>query len=111
MPTRTLFRRLNEVVEPAIRHGAGNSPAGPGLFVLETTGRSSGRARRVPLLGQRTCTAITATTVRADSQWVRNLEATPDATGGTGPHLTAPTWSPPAPSCPDVARWRGRRGR
>ena len=80
MPTRTFFRRLNDVIEPAVRRGAGNVPVGPGVFVLETTGRVTGRARRVPLLGHRTCTSVTATTVRPTSQWVRNLEASPDAT-------------------------------
>jgi hypothetical protein len=45
-PTRQFFRTLNRIVEPAVRRGFGTSVHGPGIFVVETTGRRSGRRRR-----------------------------------------------------------------
>ena len=74
-----LFRTLNCFVEPAVRAGLGGSLAGPGAFVVETTGRRSGLPRRVPLLGTRVGDTIVVSTIRDDSQWIRNLEHHPFA--------------------------------
>jgi hypothetical protein len=71
------FRTLNSVVEPAVRRGALTTVAGPGAYVLQTTGRRSGTARRVPVLGYRCGNTIVAGTVRDDSDWVRNIEHDP----------------------------------
>jgi deazaflavin-dependent oxidoreductase (nitroreductase family) len=71
------FRTLNWFVEPAVRAGLGTSVAGPGAFVLETTGRQSGLPRRVPLLGTRVGDTIVVSTTRAGSQWIRNVEHHP----------------------------------
>ena len=70
---------MNRLVEPVVRAGIGNSLAGPGTFVIETTGRRSGLARRVPLLAKRLGDTIIVSTIRHNSQWIRNLEHHPNA--------------------------------
>lgn len=77
--SQAVFRAVNCVVEPAVRAGVGNAVAGPGVFVLETTGRRSGLTRRVPLLGARLGDTIIVSTVRGGSDWARNLEHNADA--------------------------------
>ncbi len=74
--TRRAFSTLNSVVRPAVKAGLGNPfPIGAGAVVLETTGRKSGLPRLVPVLSTRAGDTITVSTVRADSQWIRNAEA------------------------------------
>jgi deazaflavin-dependent oxidoreductase (nitroreductase family) len=76
---RGVLRLLNRVVEPAVRAGFGNSLAGPGVFVVETTGRRSGMRRPVPLLGLRTADGLLVATIRRHSQWAHNLQQDPAA--------------------------------
>ncbi len=72
---REFFRRLNGVVEPAVRRGIGSPRLLPaGLIVLESTGFKSGLKRRTPLLSFSLGEYTLVATVRGDrSFWVKNL--------------------------------------
>ena len=76
---REFFRKLNAVVEPAVRKGVASPRIAPaGLVVLESTGFKSGQTRRTPLLAMRLGTCVFVTTVRGErSFWVKNLQKTP----------------------------------
>jgi F420H(2)-dependent quinone reductase len=76
--SQRLLRTVNRYVEPGVR-AVGPPIVGPGIVVIETTGRRTGRRRRVPLLGWRHGRTVTVSTVRAASDWVRNLERLPVA--------------------------------
>jgi len=109
-----LFRALNRYVEPAVRRGVGSPIHGPGAVVVETIGRRSGVPRRVPLLGWRSGDTVTVSTVRADSDWVRNLERHPVATvwiGGEPRTSTATVTRTPAATIVQLQTARASRHR
>lgn len=72
---REFFRKLNAVVEPAVRRGVASPRIAPaGLIVLESTGFKSGLVRRTPLVAMRLGSYVFVTTARGErSFWVKNL--------------------------------------
>jgi deazaflavin-dependent oxidoreductase (nitroreductase family) len=72
------FRGLNALVEPLVRAGFGSPCLVPwGAVVLETTGRTSGRTLRVPVLATVVGDLVVVASVRPASHWVKNLAAQP----------------------------------
>ena len=70
-------RRDALVVErPAVRAGVGDPlpHSAQGRSPSTTTGRRSGLPRAVPVLATRVGDSLTVSTVRNDSQWLRNIE-------------------------------------
>jgi len=69
------FRRLNAVVEPAVRKGIGSLSLAPAsMIVLETVGFKSGVKRRTPLLSFCLGRYRLISTARGKrSFWVKNL--------------------------------------
>lgn len=74
-----LFRRLNALVEPAVRRGVASSGMLPAcLIVLESIGFKSGVQRRTPLASVGIGGYRIVSTVRGDrSFWVKNLVKQP----------------------------------
>jgi deazaflavin-dependent oxidoreductase (nitroreductase family) len=76
---REFFRKLNALVEPAVRRGLGSPRIAPaGLIVLESVGFKTGQVRRTPLAAMRLGRYVFVSTVRGErSFWVKNLQKQP----------------------------------
>ncbi len=76
---REFFRKLNAVVEPAVRMGFASPRIAPaGLIVLESVGFKTGQTRRTPLAAMRLGNYVFVSTVRGErSFWVKNLQKQP----------------------------------
>jgi hypothetical protein len=76
------FRAVNGVVVgPFTKRGIGAPPVvGIGTVTVATTGRRSGRAHEVPLAAARLGDTVVVSTVRRNSEWVRNVESDPTTT-------------------------------
>jgi F420H(2)-dependent quinone reductase len=76
------FRAVNSVVVlPFTKLGIGAPPVvGIGTVTVATTGRRSGRPHEVPLAAARLGDTVVVSTVRRNSEWVRNLESDSMAT-------------------------------
>ena len=70
-----VFRKMNAVVEPAVRSGIASPSRMPGaLIVLESIGFKTGKKRRTPLLSFKFGRFRVISTVRGNrSFWVKNL--------------------------------------
>lgn len=76
---KEFFNGFNRIAEPMIRAGFGNPLLWPaGTIVVETIGRKSGQKINVPVLATRIGKMIIFSTVRRNSQWLKNLAANPD---------------------------------
>jgi hypothetical protein len=77
---RESFGALNNVMAPFVKSGVGSPPpAGFGAVVVGTTGRRSGLTRELPLAAARFGDTVVVSTVRRRSEWLKNLEADPNA--------------------------------
>jgi hypothetical protein len=75
-----LLAPLNAAITPALRQGlASPLPFTGGLVLLEVTGRVSGEVRSVPLVCADHGNVLAVSTVRASSQWLKNLAAAREA--------------------------------
>lgn len=76
---KEFFNGFNRIAEPLIRAGFGNPLFWPtGTIVVETIGRKSGRKINTPVLATRIGEMLVFSTVRRDSQWLKNLAANPE---------------------------------
>ena len=109
---RQLFRRINAVVEPAVRRGLGSSGLAPAsLIVLETRGFKTGKQRRTPLWSLGLGRYRLVSTVRGNrSFWVKNLQQDPNVTfylGGRQRRSEALVFAPDQPAQPSTRAPRG----
>lgn len=99
------FSGLNQFAEPLIRAGFGNPLLWPtGLIVVETIGRNSGRKINVPVLATRIGDWIVFSTIRRNSQWVKNLSAQSEVRywlAGRSFNATAFVFTPDQKNLPD----------
>ena len=76
---KEFFAGLNRFAEPLIRAGFGNPVCLPaGTIVVETTGRKTSHKINLPVLAARIGDLVVFSTVRQNSQWVKNLAAKPE---------------------------------
>lgn len=101
---KSFYRTLNQVVEPLLALGVGAPTLWqPGLIVLETQGRKSGKLYKTPLAAGRFGRLLVVSSYRQNAQWVQNLLAQPNVrywAGGLPGQATAYVFAPTAPPPP-----------
>jgi F420H(2)-dependent quinone reductase len=76
----SVFRQVNRVVVPVVKTGVASLlPLGPALVVLETVGRRTHQVRTVPVVALRFGNRVLAGTVRGNSHWAANVDASRSA--------------------------------
>lgn len=102
---KEFFFGLNKFAEPLIRAGFGNPVCLPaGTIVVETTGRKTSRKINLPVLAARIGDFVVFSTVRRNSQWVKNLAAKPEVRywlAGQPRNATAFVFSPNQKTLPE----------
>jgi deazaflavin-dependent oxidoreductase (nitroreductase family) len=98
---QAFYRTLNQVVEPLLATGFGAPTVlQPGLIVLESQGRKSGKLYKTPLVAGRVGRLLVVSTGRRQSQWVQNLIAQPNVrywSAGLPGQALAYVFAPEAP--------------
>jgi deazaflavin-dependent oxidoreductase (nitroreductase family) len=98
---KAFYRTLNQIVEPLLATGVGAPTIlQPGLILLETQGRKTGKLYKTPLVAARVGRQLVVSSYRRNSQWVQNLIAQPNVrywSAGLPGQATAYVFAPEAP--------------
>lgn len=101
---KVFYRTMNQLVEPLLATGVGAPTIlQPGLILLETQGRKTGKLYKTPLVAGRVGRLLVVSSYRRNSQWVQNLIAQPNVrywSAGLPGQATAYVFAPEAPPLP-----------
>ena len=99
------YRDMNRFVEPLVRTGYGSPDLlwPTSMIVVETKGQKTGLTLNIPLLANRIGRYLLISTVRRESQWIKNLAAHPEVhywIAGQRNEATAVVFPPDAATSP-----------